>query len=156
MRSFRIIDLIQRDSVLSGQSAAMSGGRWNPRGIPMIYTSLTVSLAVLELCCHYECPFQHGSYAVATIEIPDQDITIIARDELPPRWSTCQRATQDLGQRWLRSGTTALQVPSAVHGFEDNLLLNPQHADFARVRLLSVQSIRVDDRVHRNSRAAAG
>jgi RES domain-containing protein len=34
---------------LSGTGARLKGGRWNPPGIPVIYTSENISLALLEI-----------------------------------------------------------------------------------------------------------
>jgi len=34
---------------ISGEGARLKGGRWNSKGIPVVYTSTTISLSLLEL-----------------------------------------------------------------------------------------------------------
>ena len=37
---------------LSGEGARKAGGRWNSRGIPLVYTSQSISLCALEVAVH--------------------------------------------------------------------------------------------------------
>jgi len=39
----------------TGEGARLYGGRWNHAGIPLVYTSETLSLAALELFVHLDC-----------------------------------------------------------------------------------------------------
>lgn len=62
------------------------------------------------------------------------------------RW----RRSNDLGREWIDSGRTlALVVPSLVaRPWGRNVVLNPAHPDFARVRVAEVVSVRWDPRLY--------
>ncbi len=73
-----------------------------------------------------------------------QDITS------PPNagWRFDIAATQALGDRWFRARTSAvMMVPSVVIDVEWNILLNPEHADFAKLKVLQMRPFRFDERM---------
>lgn len=144
MEVFRVIDIQHAGQVLDGSSAALTGGRWNPRGSAVVYTSRNVSLAILELLSHYRGPFACARYCVATISLPDAEIAHLDRERLPPRWQHLPTLTRREGMRWLDSGSLlALIVPSAVHAYDDNVLINPAHRRFREVKLLACGPLRI-------------
>lgn len=54
----------------------------------------------------------------------------------------------DFGSRWVESMETAvLRVPSAVSPREFNFLLNPRHADFARLEVSRPEPFEFDQRL---------
>lgn len=68
---------------------------------------------------------------------------------LPPSWREDYPplACRDVGGAWLeRGGAAVLAVPSAVIPVETNYLLNPAHADFARLRIQAPTVFRFDAR----------
>jgi RES domain-containing protein len=137
MRAYRIVDARRGGLLLDGSSAARTGGRWNRRGIPAVYASLSVSLAILE-AMHQEAGGElAGRFHLGVIAVPPARIERLERAVLPPRWRELSACTREIGTRWLRGGVLALQVPSAIHDHEDNLLLNPGHPDFRLVTLES-------------------
>lgn len=148
MTWYRIIDSRHSTGILDGRSGALTGGRWNPRGQAAIYCSQTISLAILELCCHYCHPFLDGRFVVAAIVVPAGAIHRIEADGLPERWKSLETVTRDLGRSRFANGALALEVPSVVHAFERNLVLNPEHPDFARVRIQRVDKLEVSPQIH--------
>lgn len=56
---------------LTGKGAEKSGGRWNSKGIAIIYTSQSHALCTTEIAVH--TPFENIplGYHIITIEIPD-------------------------------------------------------------------------------------
>jgi RES domain-containing protein len=54
--AWRIVKEKHATVAFSGEGAAKSGGRWNSRGVPVVYTSSTKSLAALagafQVCRH--------------------------------------------------------------------------------------------------------
>jgi RES domain-containing protein len=143
MQVFRLIDQQHMAQVLDGTSAALTGGRWNARGTPVVYASSSVSLAILELLSHYRDALQRAAYCLATIVVPDDAVGTFERSILPPRWQNLPWLTRRLGRQWAAHGELALRVPSAVHDFEDNLLLNPLHPRFDEVHLVSCAPLRL-------------
>jgi RES domain-containing protein len=57
-------------------------------------------------------------------------------------------ASRAAGDAWLASSDSAiLRVPSVVFSVERNVLLNPVHPDFAKVRVVATEPVRWDDRL---------
>lgn len=134
---WRIVTARFAASAFSGEGARLYGGRWNPKGVPLVYTAESQALAVLEMLVQDE-PLR-ASYVLIPAYLPD-DLAIarITGDELPPDWRSLgkREALQRLGADWFQLGSTAvLAVPSAVIPAETNYLLNPTHRDFARVQI---------------------
>lgn len=97
-----------------GTGASLYGGRWNHKGISMIYTSESRALGALEvLAGKHVLPV---GYVVSEIKIPDDVPAITWRaDQLPPGWNAvpATNVSRDLGTEWFRSRQSAvLCVPS--------------------------------------------
>ena len=64
---------------------------------------------------------------------------IIPTDRLVKRWRQYDPPVQflrELGDAWFaRAHTAVLRVPSAIIAVEENVLLDPTHADFRKVRI---------------------
>jgi RES domain-containing protein len=76
----------------------------------------------------------------------------IAVDALPTTWRRypAPDALADLGTAWVRAAATAvLVVPSAIVPQERNILLNPAHPDFRRIRLGTREPFSFDPRLWR-------
>lgn len=141
---------------LDGEGARVSGGRWNSVGIPVVYTSATVSLAALELLVHLDPEDAPDDLVVIGLDIPD-DVRMeeIQHDDLPRNWreTPAPRVLQALGDGWARRGETAvLSMPSVVVPGERNFALNPTHPDFPRIKSGKPTSFRFDSRLRRVDR----
>jgi RES domain-containing protein len=122
---------------LSGKGAELTGGRWNPVGMPVVYTSRTVELASLEYLVHYFEGFPNSKLPdllVGTIEIAQEDILTIEAEMLPKNWrnSPAPKSLQAVTNQWFKNRKfLALQIPTAVHSAQTelsyNVLLNPLH-----------------------------
>lgn len=72
---------------LSGKGAELFGGRWNNKGVALLYTSDSVSLCTLEVVVHSEQGDVPRNYVLHTFEIPDDlPILEVAIENLPPDW----------------------------------------------------------------------
>ncbi len=118
---------VSRDA-FDSTGSFLQPGRWHPRGTRVIYTAEHASLAVLETLIHAggrKLPPR----TLTRIEIPDNlSIESAPWMEMP--------VSQQFGERWVKEARSAvLRVPSiAVNRMESNFVLNPHHADFARIR----------------------
>src|ERR1035437_9968435 len=54
--AWRIVKEKHAASAFSGEGAAKTGGRWNSRGVPVVYASATKALAALEPLVHLTPP----------------------------------------------------------------------------------------------------
>ena len=68
---------------MSGIGAKLYGGRWNPKGVPLIYTSATPELAHSEFMIHIK-NLPPPSTNLVTIKIPEKEI--LEATELPKAW----------------------------------------------------------------------
>lgn len=136
---------------ITGTGAKLYGGRWNQKGVALIYTSETHSLATVEFLVHVSLPNVPADLSIATIDIPD-DVVLeeIAASSLPRNWREYPAPLEpvDLGTAWMRANRSLLlRVPSAVVGHEYNILINPSHQDISRVVIVEIESYTFDKRL---------
>jgi RES domain-containing protein len=136
---------------LSGSGARSYGGRWNEKGIPVIYTSESRALATVEYLVHVPLSIVPGHISIVSIKIPDR-ITPkeISISDLPTNWRDYPPPWQlaTLGTRWaLANDTLLLRVPSAVVGPEFNILINPSHRDMKHVVISQIEEYKFDARL---------
>lgn len=136
---------------LDGEGARQVGGRWNSEGVPVVYTSVTLSLAALEYLVHVDPDEAPDDLIAMQIEVPDDAVIEEVRvDDLPRDWNRQpdHRACVELGDGWAVAGRAlALRVPSAIVPEESNLLLNPGHPDAGRLRVARVRGFTFDPRL---------
>ncbi len=136
---------------ISGTGAKLYGGRWNKEGLALLYTSQTLSLAVLELLANQVRRLVDDTYGYIAIEIPDSyPPVILDESDLPPDWRQNQYSefTINTGSTWINSQeSVAMAVPSAVLSQENNILINPSHPSFKKVKILSKGKLNLDGRI---------
>lgn len=133
---------------LSGNGAAIAGGRWNELGKPVVYTTSSRSLAILETLVHLRHSQPPPDYRIMVLYVPDTiPFLNLADRELPGDWRQNEVYTQQKGSQWLaHNAFLLLRVPSVIVRAEYNLLLNPAHAFFPEVKLMAVEPIEFDAR----------
>jgi RES domain-containing protein len=119
-----------------------------------VYTSASISLAVLEYTVNYRRRGWVPATVLgrATISGSVRVETVSTRD-LPPKWFAADPPPQlqRMGGQWLERGESAvLKVPSAIVTEEWNYLLNPLHEDFGKLRLSTPKLFSFDRRVARS------
>ncbi|WP_250502546.1 RES family NAD+ phosphorylase [Caballeronia sp. AZ7_KS35] len=136
---------------LSGNGAAIAGGRWNPRGMRVLYTCCHASTALLEALVHMAGLLPAGGYFLVTLEVPDAVYDDALIPGLPEGWADLTHdpaATRALGRQWLEAGEQlAMRVPSVVCPSDFNLLLNPMHPAMASVKVISAEPFTLDPRL---------
>lgn len=150
-RVWRICKEKYLSGAFSGIGAEKTGGRWNHKGIRMIYTSSSLSLASLELFVHLEVSLIPDDLVSIAAELLDgASMERLTEVGLPENWRQypALRATKDLGSRWIEAQTSlALAVPSAVNPEETNYLLNPGHPEMPSLRVVRSQAFHFDPRM---------
>lgn len=103
----------------------------------MVYLGEGVAIATLEVLVHLPRPALLASaYRLLRVDIPEELARDLPESALPSGWDepASTAAAAPVGSAWAASGASvALRVPSAVVPFERNILLNPEHPDFARL-----------------------
>lgn len=117
---------------LSGAGAKATGGRWNRKGVPMVYASSSIALAALETIVHLGADAFPLDRYVIEIKIPDDEFAarLVLKPPPPDAWDSIPESykSKDFGSAWLASAThLVLDVPSVIVPWERNLLLNPAH-----------------------------
>jgi RES domain-containing protein len=136
-------------SAFSGDGARLYGGRWNNKGVALVYTSATQSLAMLEMLVQDE-PLR-ARYVMIEARIPARvKIERLSVDDLPTDWRElkARETLRATGSEWARKRTSAvLAVPSALVPAELNYLLNPLHPDFRRITVEKPHQFETDLRL---------
>jgi RES domain-containing protein len=120
----------------SGEGARRFGGRWNSRGVPMVYASSSLALAAIELFVHLEPSQAPDDLVYIAAALPEgEPARTLTEAELPPEWwADPTGAARALGNAWVRSGDSlAMRVPSVPIRPEWNVLVNPLHPRMAEV-----------------------
>ena len=136
---------------LDGKGAERTGGRWNPKGIPMVYCSETIALACLETVVHLNNTLPLNHYLVK-IEIPEAIWKSVNKhppkppavgwDAIPPG-----KVSQDYGRDWVKTGITAIiRIPSVIVPEEWNVLINPAHPDAFKIKATKIRKWIYDPR----------
>lgn len=136
---------------LSGKGAAIKGARWNSKGTEIIYTTSNRSLAMAEVAVHLTLSALPDDYHMLTIYVPD-DILVREVDvkSLPPRWNNFPhiKETQEIGDEFITaSDLCLLKLPSAVTKNDFNILINPFHSEFERVKIIDSEHFPFDERI---------
>jgi len=133
---------------ISGTGAKIYGGRWNPVGLPALYTSQFISLAILEILVRATKNTSPDSYTLTSLEFPDKGIYQVQLKKLKKDWQHDLKYTQGIGEDFLREKhSLCLKVPSAIVPQENNFLLNPLHADFKKLVIISAELLELDNRL---------
>lgn len=151
---YRIIRDKYRQEPLSIVGSRLFGGRWNPKGVGVLYATSTPELGLVETLAHapavrYE---ELPTYWVFSLEVPD-DIRYYQRDELPSYW---QDDTYERTQSWLtdwlaRPDSLGVGLPSVLVPLSYNVILHPDHPLFKQIKVVSQEIQPVDRRLWRQS-----
>ena len=83
--AWRIVKEKHAASAFSGEGAAKTGGRWNSRGVPVVYASATKALAALETLVHLN-PLVPFKYVVFRLQFDEALIEKVPLNRLTADW----------------------------------------------------------------------
>ena len=147
--AWRIVKAKLVADAFSGKGAARTSGRWNSRGVLVVYTSATKSLAALETFVHLN-PSAFFTYKVFRIQFDEALVDRVAFDALPPDWQSepPPPSTKAIGEAWVRAARSAVMaLPSVIIPNELNYLLNPVHSEFKKIRIGPPEDFAFDARL---------
>ena len=139
--------------VWSGEGARIYGQRWNPPGLPAIYTGTSFAVCLIELLVHANRKSPPSGARFVEADVPDD----VSRERLAsgslPGWDDPHDISiaQAFGRDWIQSRRSALLiVPSVVTAGRDaNVVVNPEHADAARITVGPETPVDLDPRFFR-------
>lgn len=136
---------------LSGKGAEKIGGRWNSKRTAILYCSNSIAHASMEVVVNLPFGNPPPGYVLITIKIPDSVKEVILQiKDLPKHWNMYPHLeqTQKIGDKFIRENKNLIiKVPSASVQGDFNYLLNPNHKDFAKVKIKKVEPFGFDDRL---------
>jgi RES domain-containing protein len=149
-RVWRLVKTRYAATAFDGEGARLYGGRWNSPGVRVVYGSGSVALAMLEVLVHLNASELLPSYSLVSADVPDDLVEVLPAAARPASWrdSPPPAEAAAVGDAWVAAArSAALAVPSAIVEAERNYLLNPAHADFARVEVAPPERFVFDPRL---------
>lgn len=151
MQVYRLIKERFLATPLSAEGSRRLGGRWNPSGVGILYTSASPELALLEQIVHLRSlPYSDlPKLVLLTLVLPEPPRLITIQD-LPLDWrdEADFSSNHQLLNDWLLTpDTMVIGVPSAVVPDSFNYLLHPAHPSFANVSVARTSTFPVDPRL---------
>jgi RES domain-containing protein len=148
MTVYRFASSIHANDI-SGTGARLKGGRWNVVGLPVLYTSETISLSLLEVLANASTLEELQLLRLVEIEVPNnvpsQEIHL---SQLKKEWWTDFEYSQWLGSEILKENKVlSIKCPSAIVEKENNYLINPLHALFRKVTIKVINEFHFDERL---------
>jgi RES domain-containing protein len=137
LQAWRLLKTRYLATAWDGTGAKRAGGRWNSVGVPVVYTSASLSLALVEVLVHLPSGIL-PAYSAVPVEFEERLVTVLPQRSLPKNWRAepAPSETRALGDAWAAAKESAvLRVPSVVVPNEFNYLLNPAHPDFTRLKV---------------------
>jgi RES domain-containing protein len=149
--AWRIAKARHANTAFDGEGARREGGRWNPRGVPVVYAAESLSLAALEQFVHIPKAAAGISFISFKVEIPPEvKVAELGIASLPPNWRAepVPDETMAIGEAWFKGRTSSvLKVPSVIIPEEFDYVLNPVHPEFRKIRIKTPKSFSFDPRM---------
>ena len=144
---YRISNELYKEDI-SGNGAAIYGSRWNSKNIKMLYTGEYISLCMLESLVHLRKIDIPTTQYLLSILVPDVEFQDIKLSKLKEDWQHHINYTQWIGDQFISGNQHLyLKVPSAIVPQEHNFLINPQHKDFKKTKVISSELLEFDKRL---------
>ena len=116
----------------------------------MVFAAGSRPLAVLEMLAHLPRQYVPQDAVIVPLEIPGNLVSGLP--DMPKGWNDFpyRTASRMIGDRWIEQGSSlAMFVPSAILPAEQNILINPRHADFSQIRVGEPEQHAFDPRLFR-------
>ena len=161
IEAWRIVHRRYQASAFDGEGARIAGGRFNSKGVPVVYTAGTLALAMLEVMVHVPSYQQLNDRVLFRISIDEGLIEDLAPAQLPETWQgvPAPPTLKGIGDTWIVGGLSqprrraVLKVPSVLlpvlggrpGGY--NYLINPSHPDHGNLEIGPPVPIHFDPRL---------
>lgn len=135
---------------LSAEGARRAGGRWNPKGVPILYTSATPELALLEIIAHLNPAFI-PRFHLLVLDVPDP-IRTVRLAQLPADWrddDQCEPLQTYLTDWLTKPDGLSVGVPSSIVPRSTNYLLHTSYTGFTnQIRIIENEAFEIDARLY--------
>jgi len=138
LTAWRIVEARYKNKAFSGDGARLFGGRWNSKGLAVIYTAGSLALASIEMMVNLPSPKLLEAFVRIPVYFDEELVESLPPDKYPRNWQhrPISPETKAIGDRWIKQlRSPVLRVPSVVVPEEFNYLINPAHTDFAKIEI---------------------
>jgi len=135
---------------LTGEGSRLFGGRWNHIGVPCLYSSESMALALLEYSVNIEVYSIPRALCMVTIDISEDKILEVKTPSMPGNWKAAPAPTEtkDYGTSILfELKSLIIKIPSTIIEEEYNYLINPLHKDISNVKIIETVNFVYDLRI---------
>lgn len=153
IQAWRITKTADIRKAFSGEGSRLYGGRWNSKGIAVVYVAATRSLAILEILVHMRNTRQTVPpipYMLFPASFEERLIEELPPSSLPLDWDIepPTDSTKSIGDAWVSAASSpVLSVPSVIVPDERTYILNPNHRLFSQIQLGSPVPCKFDPRL---------
>jgi RES domain-containing protein len=150
---WRITKTTDIGKAFSGEGSRLYGGRWNSKGIAVVYAAATRSLAMLEILVHVRNAQQAVipiPYMLFPASFEERLVEEIQPSSWPQDWDIepPTDSTKSIGDAWVSAASSpVLSVPSVIVPEERNYILNLRHRLFGQIQLGSPVPCKFDPRL---------
>jgi RES domain-containing protein len=148
---YRVVRQKYTDRPMDVTGTWLNGGRWNPPGVGILYTTEHPALALVEILVHMpQVPYDElPAYRLFSLELPQDSQRVVDAVGLPPYWQeNTYNRSQYLVADWLaRPDVLALGVPSSVMSSGINYLLHLAHSSYGSIRVIDEKPLVIDPRL---------
>ncbi len=149
MKVFRISN--NKYKTLEGLGGLFAWGRWHNKGVRVIYASENRSLAAWERMVHIgNLNLLPNDLIIMEIEIPENNIVEVPKKIMVEGWRSYpySKETTNYGTYFLKNNLgLALKVPSVIIQAESNFIINPNHNDISKCKIIDIKPFTFDKRV---------
>jgi RES domain-containing protein len=132
---------------LSGAGSKQYGGRWNDKGIAMVYFALSRAMAVMEVLVHIRPEEIDRDFVLAVFEVLDDNLLTIDIADLPKNWKKESEVEtlKGIGNKFIKDNKFLLmKVPSIIIEEDYNLVFNPSHHQSDQIKLVEKRPFKFD------------
>lgn len=132
--AYRVAD--RRHPIFDGQGALRYGGRWTSPGASVVYASLSLAGAMLEILAHAAIGRFPKTHVWVELTIPKGvRVDEVSANDVRDWESDDLTVPRAIGDKWIRQGQSAvLLVPSVIAQVDRNIIINLAHKDAKRIR----------------------
>ena len=148
--AWRLVHKRRVASAFTGDGARRYGGHWNSKGRKAIYTADSLALATLEIMVHAIAYEDLLLFFYFQVRFSEDLVETIDSESLPRHWrkDPAPLSCKKFGDRWLASGPKPiLKIPSVVLPEGCNYILNPDHPQWAQIKLSKPRPFTLDHRI---------
>lgn len=134
----------------SGTGAKLFGGRWNSIGVPLHYMASSRALSALEVLVNKNLMSNSRDLCLTVFELPDNLIKNIETKDLPENWKSYPgpAVLTKIGDEFVKHKEfLLLKVPSVLIEDEFNYLMNVNHPDSNKIKIVEVKPFMFDERL---------